>query len=124
MTELTLFDTAISLAPLAIGLVIYYWYSLNTRELAIASARMVLQLVTIGYLLTFLFKYDWPWLGLGIMSVMLIAATFISIRPLQHKGNVNIFDRVRWNGKNYCITSITKDLTEESSEVELKEIFS
>lgn len=85
MTDLTVLDTAISLAPLIAGILIYIGYNLNTKELALASARMVLQLVAIGYLLALLFEYDWPLLGLGIMSVMLVTASFISVRPLRRK---------------------------------------
>ncbi|VUD52417.1 putative iron export permease protein FetB [Thalassocella blandensis] len=91
MTDLTVLDTAISLAPLIAGILIYIWYNLNFKELAIASARMVLQLVAIGYLLTFLFEYDLPILGLAIMCVMLVTAAFISIRPLRQKSRFLLF---------------------------------
>jgi len=47
---------------------------------------MVLQLITIGYLLTFLFDYELSWLGLCVMSFMLVVASIITIRPLEKKG--------------------------------------
>ena len=85
MNPLSLIDTALSLVPLMIGTIIFIWYQMNGKELLIAAARMLLQLVTVGYLLAFLFRYDWPWLGLLIMSFMLVVASIITIRPLQQK---------------------------------------
>ncbi len=46
---------------------------------------MVLQLVAIGYLLTFLFEYDQVWLGLAVLTFMLSVAAWIGIRPQTRK---------------------------------------
>lgn len=89
MTPLSAVDTALSLVPLMIGLGIYFIYQLNSKELMLSIARMVLQLIAIGYLLTFLFRYDWPLLGIGIMSFMLIVASVITMRPLQQKSRAD-----------------------------------
>lgn len=85
MHDLSLTATALSLVPLAIGLVVFSYFQLRTTELAIAGARMVLQLVAIGYLLSFIFRYDWPLLGIAIMFIMVYAATAIASRPLKRK---------------------------------------
>ncbi len=46
---------------------------------------MVLQLIMIGYVLTYIFDAKSPYLVVLILSVMLIAASMISLRPLQKK---------------------------------------
>lgn len=86
MIQLSLFDTALSLVPILLGIGIYYWHRYNTADLWLSSGRMVLQLITIGYLLTFLFDYELSWLGLCVMSFMLVVASIITIRPLEKKG--------------------------------------
>ena len=86
MIQLSLFDTALSLVPILLGIAIYYWHRYNTADLWLSSGRMVLQLITIGYLLTFLFDYELSWLGLLVMSFMLVVASIITIRPLEKKG--------------------------------------
>ncbi|ERM82391.1 hypothetical protein P872_18520 [Rhodonellum psychrophilum GCM71 = DSM 17998] len=37
--------------------------------------------------------------------------------------DVNIFDRISWNNKIYCVTSVNKDLINSITEIEMKEIF-
>lgn len=86
MIQLSLLDTALSLVPILIGIAIYYWHRYKTRDLWLASARMALQLIAIGYLLTFLFEYEHSWLGLLVISFMLVVASIITIRPLEKKG--------------------------------------
>jgi len=46
---------------------------------------MLLQLVLIGYVLTYIFASDSPYLVVLILSVMLVAASVISLRPLQKR---------------------------------------
>ncbi len=54
------------------------------RQLAIAAARMVVQLVLIGYLLRFVFAVDAAWLTLLLVAVMIaIAAREVAARPKQ-----------------------------------------
>lgn len=85
MIHLSLLDTALSLIPIFAGIIIYYWYRYSTLDLWLASARMVLQLIAIGYLLTFLFEYELSGLGLFVMGFMLVVASMIAIRPLEKR---------------------------------------
>ncbi|WP_018414993.1 ABC transporter permease [Teredinibacter turnerae] len=85
MTHLSVSATLLSMAPLLLALLIFQWQLGHTRELAIAAVRMVLQLVGIGYLLNALFTSPAPLLGLCVLSVMLLAASWIALRPLQKK---------------------------------------
>lgn len=49
-----------------------------------AAARMALQLIAVGYVLVVLFERPSIWISLAVVSVMLCAAAWISIRPVRH----------------------------------------
>lgn len=48
-----------------------------------ASARMLVQLLTVGYVLTLLFTQPAWWISLGILVFMLFVATWIALRPVR-----------------------------------------
>ena len=90
MIELSISDTAIGLAPLVFGVLIYRNMLNKQWGLVVASSRMVLQLIAIGFTLSFLFGYSVPWLGLLVILLMVIAAAIIAIRPLQIKSTKHL----------------------------------
>ena len=61
------------------------WTSV-ARTAVYAIARMLVQLLLIGYVLVYIFEADQAWIIVSILSVMLIAASVIAIRPLRNKG--------------------------------------
>jgi len=85
MITLSVSDTLLSLVPLIPVLGIYLYWQLNSRDLLLASARMVLQLIVIGFALNFIFDYDEIWLGVLILCFMLLVASSIVVRPIQQK---------------------------------------
>jgi len=85
MISLSTFDTLLSTLPLLLAVAIYQWKLGHCKDLVVAAARMVLQLVAVGYLLSFLFDYRWSWLGVAVLSFMTLVSTSIAIRPLQQK---------------------------------------
>ncbi len=60
------------------------WTSV-ARTAVYAIARMLVQLLLIGYVLVFIFAADKAWIIVSVLSVMLIAASVIAIRPLRNK---------------------------------------
>ena len=90
MIELSFVDTAIGLIPLLFGIIVFYQVLGKSRELVLASARMVLQLIGIGFALTFIFQYSMPLLGLAILLIMIIAASAISVRPIHRPKQHNL----------------------------------
>jgi len=57
------------------------WLSLGLeRDLAIATVRTYLQLIALGFVLRWVFGIDSPWLVLGILVVMVLAAANIIVR--------------------------------------------
>ena len=71
--------------PVVIMIVIYIRWTHDKVTLFYALARMLIQLLLIGYILTYIFTSDSPYLIVLILSVMLIAASIISLRPMQKK---------------------------------------
>ena len=89
MNHLTLWDTLTGIAPIAVAIIIYASQLHKTQEILIAAARMVLQLIVIGYCLSFIFEYTLPWVGLLVISVMITAASIIAIRPVSNRNKAN-----------------------------------
>lgn len=72
------------LVPIVLVMGIYRSWDGKPSDVLLASSRMVLQLVGVGYVLVFLFNQPSPWISSLVLSVMLLAATWIAIRPVRH----------------------------------------
>ena len=82
MIIIELTDLAWGLIPVAITLWLVRRWSLSPRRALLAIARMLLQLLLIGYVLAFIFNSDSPLLISGVLSVMLFAASWIALDSL------------------------------------------
>ncbi len=82
MYAITLPDIAIAFIPVGITLVIIFRWTNSVRKATIALARMLLQLMVIGYALEFIFTADNSWIILAVLCFMLVAASWISLEPL------------------------------------------
>ncbi len=71
--------------PVAIVIVIYMRWTQDKTTLFYALFRMIIQLILIGYVLTYLFTADSPYLIVLVLSVMLTAASIIALRPVQKR---------------------------------------
>lgn len=71
--------------PVAIVIVIYMRWTQDRTTLFYALFRMLIQLILIGYVLTYIFTSDSSYLVILILSVMLVAASIIALRPLKKK---------------------------------------
>ena len=85
--NISLFNLLWVMIPVAIVIVIYMRWTEDKSTLFYALFRMLIQLILIGYVLTYIFNVDSPYLILLILSVMLIAASIISMRPLEKRQN-------------------------------------
>jgi len=79
-------DLAIAFLPVAVVVLILYRWSLGSGFAIYALARMLLQLLAIGYVLTYIFEADQPWIVLAALAMMLGTASWIALRPLNVKG--------------------------------------
>lgn len=77
---------AIALIPVAAVFLILNAWSLNIRTSLAAMSRMLLQLLLLGYVLVYIFDSDTPWIVLLVLTGMLMAASWISLRvSVQHR---------------------------------------
>jgi putative ABC transport system permease protein len=67
----------------AILVVFILWrWSAGARHGLAALARMLIQLILIGYILVYIFEADVSWIVLAVMSVMVAAASWIALRTV------------------------------------------
>jgi UDP-glucose/iron transport system permease protein len=76
---LSLPQLALAFVPVAITLVILFRWSFGTGNALYALARMLLQLLLIGYVLAWIFGAHSGWLILLVLSIMLLASSWIAM---------------------------------------------
>jgi putative ABC transport system permease protein len=79
MNEIPFSNLFLMLAPVAIVVVILFRWSLEYRNALYAMLRMLSQLLLIGYLLLFIFRSDSSLMVLGVLTVMMVASTWIAL---------------------------------------------
>jgi putative ABC transport system permease protein len=76
-------NLALAFIPVAVVIVIMFRWSLGAGEGIVAVARMLLQLLLIGYLLNWLFAAESPAIIIAVLCVMLMIASWIAMRPVR-----------------------------------------
>jgi len=71
--------------PAAVAVVIMYRWAAGAKTALYATARMLLQLLMIGYVLVYIFEADEPGIIVAVLAVMLFVASWIAIRPIRKK---------------------------------------
>jgi putative ABC transport system permease protein len=80
---LSLVDLAIAFIPVIIALFFIYLWSLNVKQAGYALTRMLVQLLLIGYVLSYIFYSDNPWLISVILLAMVSISSWIALRTLE-----------------------------------------
>ena len=70
-----------------VGVVGYFYYKWigNSKEIALATLRMVVQLLLIGYLLVYIFNNQNSVVGLLIVLFMILVSSLIALRNVQNR---------------------------------------
>ncbi len=85
MYDISLLNLSYLLIPLIfVGWVYARWTGVK-YELAYATLRMLIQLIIVGYVLVFIFTYQYSWLGGLILLFMLSVSASIIFRQTQDK---------------------------------------
>lgn len=74
---------ALTFLPVALVIGVLYRWSLGAGMAAYAMGRMLLQLLLIGYVLTYIFTTEQPAVVGGVLALMLAIASWIALRPLE-----------------------------------------
>ncbi len=84
MQQISYSSLILSFIPALAVLVYFILHSIEYKTTLYAMARMILQLVMIGYLLVYVFETEESWIVISVLSVMLIAAGWIALRTVPH----------------------------------------
>lgn len=84
MTTISWLDLLWCLIPIVLVCGVYIAWQGKPSEIIIAVLRMAVQLVAVGYVLISIFENPSPWISAIIVSIMLLVAAWISIRPVRH----------------------------------------
>ena len=82
MHTIDLARLSLALVPALIVVLVQWRWSLAPGTSLLALARMVLQLCLIGYVLNYIFAGDQYWIVLLVLSVMLLASSWIALRSV------------------------------------------
>ncbi len=85
MSTISFFNLSLSFIPLFFVWYFYYKWTKDKSDILVASIRMIIQLITIGYLLVFIFKSDDLKVGIFIVLFMIVVASWITLRNTNDK---------------------------------------
>ena len=80
MQTISFYNLCLTILPLIVVWHFYKKWTSNSGEIVIATFRMLIQLIAIGYLLILIFENKNIYLGLFIISFMIVVSTFIALR--------------------------------------------
>ncbi len=83
----------IAFAPSVLLLVVMHRWSLRARTALYANGRMLVQLLAVGYVLTYVFETDQPALIGMVVAAMVGISAWIAMRPLKQSGT-SVYPRV------------------------------
>ena len=82
MQTIPIFNLALAAIPALFVVFILWRWSAHAAHSLAALARMLVQLLLIGYVLVYIFEADVPWIVLAVMPVMVVAASWIALRTI------------------------------------------
>lgn len=94
---IALSDLALGFVPVVLVLLILYRWSLNSGRALYAFARMLVQLLLIGYVLSYIFAAEHPAWVLLVLTVMVVASSWIAMGCLEQD---------RWRHMGYATLAI------------------
>ncbi|SEL13570.1 putative ABC transport system permease protein [Colwellia chukchiensis] len=77
---LSITDLVVAFMPVIIALGFIYYWSLSLSQASYALARMLVQLLLIGYVLSYIFYADNVWLISSILLLMIAISSWIALR--------------------------------------------
>lgn len=83
--EISWLGLALAFIPTVFVIGVLFRWSAGAKTAIYATVRMLLQLLLIGYVLVYIFDAEEPGIIVLVLVVMLVAASWIAIRPLQNK---------------------------------------
>lgn len=85
LSTVSLVSLLIALLPTCIVLWIMQAWALKAGQALLANLRMLAQLLAVGYVLTFVFATNNPWIIVFVIALMMTVSAWIAIRPLRSR---------------------------------------
>ena len=85
LQTISLFNLSLAFIPVLVTIFILFKWSLNSTNATYAVSRMLVQLLLIGYLLTYIFESDSAGIVLVILLIMVISSSWIALGTVTHK---------------------------------------
>jgi putative ABC transport system permease protein len=82
LPTLSLASLLLAFAPSLLLLAVMHRWSLRAPAALYANGRMLLQLLAVGYVLTYVFETDRALLVVAVVAVMVLISAWIALRPL------------------------------------------
>jgi len=79
---ISLLDLSIAFIPVLIAIIFLYLWSLDVKQASYALSRMLVQLLLIGYVLSYIFYSDNAGLIVAILFAMVTISCWIALRTL------------------------------------------
>ena len=77
-------NLAIAFIPVFLVIALLYKWSLQANTAFYSIARMLVQLIIVGYVLVFIFESEDLWITVLILSVMIAASSWIALRTIEN----------------------------------------
>lgn len=75
---------AIAFVPVLVVLSVFYLWSYRYTTVAYAFVRMTVQLILVGYVLTYLFGAEHSLIVVAVLLLMVLVSSYITLRPLEN----------------------------------------
>jgi len=86
LSPIPLVNLIVAFAPSVVLLLVMHRWGLSARTALYANVRMLLQLLVVGYVLTYVFETEEPLVIAGVVALMVGASAWIALRPLRQAG--------------------------------------
>lgn len=81
----------VAFVPVVLVLIVLWKWQEGIKTSVWAVMRMVIQLVLVGYVLTYIFESDSAWVVIGVLAVMLFSSSWIALRTLADRRHELLF---------------------------------
>ena len=86
VTIIPLVNLLLGFLPVILLITVMKFWGLDALQSVYANFRMLIQLLLIGYVLTYIFETDQPIIVLLVVLFMILMSSWIALRPLQERG--------------------------------------
>ena len=86
ITTIPLANLLLGFLPVILLIVIMKLWGLNALQPIYANVRMLIQLLLIGYVLTYIFETNQPIVVFFVVLFMILVSSWIALRPLEERG--------------------------------------